>query len=223
MRSSRPGAHRGSTGLFVTLIGLLLVALGVTVAVADRTSSAGTGAGVSTPVPVRPFVAPRPTHRGLAPQIAGNAPQRPTRTMEPPTAIAVPGHRTAPVVAVGVRADHSLVLPPVGQVGWWAGGSTPDGPGSTVLAAHLDDDRGRLGVFAGIGVLRPGDRVVVALTSGRKTYRVTSVQAYRKSGLPKSLFGRTGPARLVMITCGGTYRPDRGYSDNIVAIATSSS
>jgi sortase family protein len=219
MRIGQLASGRGAVGLSVTLIGLVLIAIGVTVAIADRTPRTGTGA--STPVPVRTFAEPSPSPRAVVSRVAQARPQTPALIANPPTAVSVPGHRTAPVVAVGVRADHSLMLPPVGQVGWWAGGSTPDGPGSTVLAAHLDDDQGRLGVFAEIGLLSRGSRVVLDLTSGRKTYQVTSVQTYSKSSLPKSLFARTGWPRLVMITCGGTYHPDRGYSDNIVTIATS--
>lgn len=39
-------------------------------------------------------------------------------------------------------------------------------------------------------------------------------------GLPRSLFTRTGPPRLAVISCGGTFdRAKRSYRDNVVVIA----
>ena len=37
---------------------------------------------------------------------------------------------------------------------------------------------------------------------------------------PDSLFARTGPGRLQIVTCGGSYLPDKGgYQENIVVTA----
>jgi hypothetical protein len=63
--------------------------------------------------------------------------------------------------------------------------------------------------------------VEVTTTSGRTfTYRVTSVRTYPKNALPTSVYSRTGPARLVLVTCGGPFDTASGhYRDNIVVTA----
>jgi hypothetical protein len=51
-------------------------------------------------------------------------------------------------------------------------------------------------------------------------YRVTSVRAYPKSELPTSVFRRTGPPRLVLVTCGGPFDAATGhYPDDVVVTA----
>ena len=54
---------------------------------------------------------------------------------------------------------------------------------------------------------------------GRR-YRVTSVRRVRKQGLPSSIYSRSGPARLVLVTCGGPFDTKTGhYRDNVVVTA----
>jgi hypothetical protein len=52
----------------------------------------------------------------------------------------------------------------------------------------------------------------------RRRYRVTSVRRVRKQALPSSLYRRTGPARLVLVTCGGPF-DGHHYRDNIIVTA----
>ncbi|WBQ03513.1 class F sortase [Kribbella sp. CA-293567] len=214
----RPGIRR-TAGYLVVVAGLLLMAAGLTGAVTDDARPVEGAARIGTAAPVRVFAEPVIPATPLPAPPTRATPKRPERVPGLPTAVSVPGQVKAPVVAVGVRGDRSLMLPPVGQVGWWTGGSVPGQVGTTVLAAHLDDDQGRVGVFAGIGQLPASSRIVIETIAGTASYRVSSVQTYRKTSLPKSLFSRVGPARLVMITCGGSYVPGRGYSDNIVVTA----
>jgi hypothetical protein len=137
-----------------------------------------------------------------------------------PVSVRLPGASTAPVLPVGVRDDGTMMLPPATTVGWWAGGAQVDQPvGAMVLAGHVDDDRGRIGVFAGIATLRSGDLVTVGTVTSQATYRVKNVRAYGKQRLPAALFAADGPHRLVLITCGGEFTPGSGYADNVVAVA----
>jgi hypothetical protein len=49
---------------------------------------------------------------------------------------------------------------------------------------------------------------------------VASVRSYLKSKLPTSVFRRTGPARLVLVTCGGPFDAATGhYRDDVVVTA----
>ena len=80
----------------------------------------------------------------------------------------------------------------------------------------------RAGALFGLAELKAGDRVSVSDARGRDwTYRVYARQVYRKhQGLPAALFSTTGPARLVLITCGGPFNSvARSYQDNIVVCA----
>jgi sortase (surface protein transpeptidase) len=112
------------------------------------------------------------------------------------------------------------MLPSAELVGWWIGGRQPGDPtGAAVLAGHLDDDQGRVGALATIGSLRRNDPLIVRTMTGTVHYHVVSVQTYSKTQLPRSLFAAAGPARLVLITCGGDYTPGQGYADNVVVTA----
>ena len=141
-----------------------------------------------------------------------------------PSRLVLPNGRSAPVSAVGLRRDGSLVIPDDPRVvGWWAGGSRPgDAFGSVVVAGHVDSARRGIGVLATLPRLRAGQ--VVALTAGRRTARyvvvsaglVPQAQLSRASGL----FRGDGDAQLVLITCGGPFDPvTHHYADNYVVVA----
>ena len=53
---------------------------------------------------------------------------------------------------------------------------------------------------------------------GRR-YRVTSVRRVRKQALPSSIYSRTGPPQLVLVTCGGPF-DGHHYRDNIIVTAS---
>ena len=57
------------------------------------------------------------------------------------------------------------------------------------------------------------------------TWHVTSVREVVKSALPQDIFTKSGPRRLVVVTCGGALEPIPGshgefsYDDNIIVTA----
>lgn len=77
------------------------------------------------------------------------------------------------------------------------------------------------GVFFGLRDLVPGDDVLVEMRDGSSSvFRVIARSSYAKEALPHRLFGRTGPAMLALVTCGGPYSAATGrYEDNIVVYA----
>lgn len=127
----------------------------------------------------------------------------------------------AAVAPVGVKPDGQLAVAALADtVSWYRYGSIPGGGGSAVLAGHVDW-KGRRGVFWRLDELRTGDLVEVVQATGRRTFRVIGTRQYAKSALPvKNVFGDTGPPRLVLITCGGSFDRDHAvYRDNIVVTA----
>jgi hypothetical protein len=209
--TQRPARHWAGYALIIA--GLVLAMMSVALRLSDHSAS------VSVPLVQRsvhtfgPMIQPAPSPTGPAKRPIG-------QSRGVPTSITLRQGTSAAVVAVGVRADRSLMLPSADLVGWWIGGRQPGYPtGATVLAGHLDDDQGRLGALATIGSLGRNDPIVVRTMTGTVHYRVVSVLTYSRTQLPPSLFAAAGPPRLVLITCGGDYTPGQGYADNVVVTA----
>lgn len=125
---------------------------------------------------------------------------------------------SAAIIPAGVRTDGSLMLPPPDQIGWWIGGAEAGATrGNTVLAGHVDAADGSHGAFYNLSALQSGAKVALTTTSGTLTYRVVALRTYSRLELPPSLFARTGPHRLILVTCGGPY--EDGYTRNLVVYA----
>jgi hypothetical protein len=141
-----------------------------------------------------------------------------------PALLALPGGRSATVLDSGVHTDGSLVIPDdPSTVGWWNGGALAgDAFGSVVVAGHVDSARYGLGAMAQLKTLKAGDVVELRTAGHSQRYRVS----VRKELPQAELAGRTDafrqdiPPRLVLITCGGAFNPDRHrYQDNLIIFA----
>lgn len=125
------------------------------------------------------------------------------------------------VVPVGA-VDRVLQVPPQPWVvGWWRDGvGVGAASGSVVLTAHLDSNRYGTGPFARASHLRQGDEMVVRDVGGMlRRFVAVAVDVYRKERLPyERLFDQDGPVRVVLVTCGGRYRPASGGWDSNVVV-----
>ena len=212
--------------------GRLLVVAGLVLTTASGWQlSRSDQAETAPPAPVRTFDAPAtvPSARVVKPSPRAVASGKPRKSAPPVAKVPVVGlpawvrlprsSQAVRIVPVGVDWEHALVLPSIPSVGWWIGSSALGAArGQVVLAGHLDDDQGRIGAFAALSTLRPGEHVTVGAVNRRVTYRIVALQSYRKTALPRSLFAAGGPPRLTLITCGGPFTPGQGYADNVVAI-----
>jgi hypothetical protein len=142
-----------------------------------------------------------------------------------PVSVRVPSVRiNARVVPVGIDVAHGVLGLPsnIERAGWWRDGTAPGAAaGAILIAGHVDSARAGAGAFFRLHSARVGALVRVATAGGRAyVYRVASVRKYRKSALPTSVFTPGGPARLVLVTCGGRFDPASGhYEDNVVLVA----
>jgi LPXTG-site transpeptidase (sortase) family protein len=132
----------------------------------------------------------------------------------------------APVSAIGIDLKSGALGIPenIKRVGWWRDGAEPGATtGTVLLAGHVDSAKEGAGAFYALKSARRGD--VVTLQAGGKTlrYRVTGTRRVAKAALPSSIYTRTGPARLVLVTCGGPFDARAGhYRDNIIVTAVPS-
>ncbi|WP_346621041.1 class F sortase [Blastococcus montanus] len=130
---------------------------------------------------------------------------------------------TAPIDPVGVAEDGQMALPEdVARVGWYRFGPEPGSAGNAVLAGHVDDREQGRGVLFPLRDAAPGDEFVVTDAAGDATrWQVVSRELVHKQVLPlDEIFAREGPARLVVVTCGGPFLPEyRSYRDNVVVVA----
>jgi Sortase domain len=151
----------------------------------------------------------------------------PERAPFPPGAVRFGNGAEAPralVDRVSTLDDGSLELPEdPSRMGWWSGGSLAGAPyGSVVLAGHLDSRLYGLGFASLMEGLGDGDEVTLSDATRERRYRVERTYLLPRTRLADlaALFAGNGPARLVMITCGGSYDRARGaYSDNLVVEA----
>jgi sortase (surface protein transpeptidase) len=143
-----------------------------------------------------------------------------------PTRISIPslGVR-AKVIKVGQAADGSIATPaadPAEATGWYHLGPTPGELGTAVIVGHVDTDS-QPAVFHRLPELRKGKLIEVDREDHRvATFTVESVETFPKTSFPAGrIFNSTDRARLVLVTCGGTWVGGHiGYSDNVIVFAT---
>ena len=199
------------------------LALAVGVPTAWAVTRPGTAAGppvasvlsTSPRAPVPAVAAPAVTARPAAPSAVV--------PVVPPVRLQLAGV-DAPLDPVGVEPDGAMTLPEdVDRVGWYRFGPAPgDDEGTAVLAGHVDDAEQGLGALAPLREAEVGAEVRVTDASGAVTsWRVVSRELIEKRAVPlDALFQRTGPPRLVLLTCGGEFLPElRSYTDNVVVVA----
>lgn len=121
---------------------------------------------------------------------------------------------------VAVDAVGGVLVPPADPalVGWWTDGARPGSPdGAVVLTGHTVHSGG--GVFDDLAVLDRRDVVEVTTTRGTLTYVVTEVRDLSRAELASvagDLFGSSGHARVVLVTC--TDWDDGQYLGNTVVV-----
>jgi sortase (surface protein transpeptidase) len=131
----------------------------------------------------------------------------------------------AKVIKVGLAADGSIATPeadPAKATGWYRLGPTPGEVGTAVIVGHVDT-ASQPAVFHRLPELRKGTLIKVDRADRRvATFTVESVETFPKTSFPAGrIFDSTDRARLVLVTCGGTWVGGHiGYRDNVIVFAT---
>jgi hypothetical protein len=160
------------------------------------------------------------------PPVAAASEARPASSDRPrfiPERIDLPGDASAAIVPVATVGRELVVPEDPGRVGWWDGSAYVGDPyGSTVIAGHVDVvDRG-LGFFYRLWNIKVGERIVLTAGHLRQAYKITALRQVARTDLvdDEEVFDIGGPPRLVLITCAGDFRADRGgYSRNLIVVA----
>lgn len=130
----------------------------------------------------------------------------------------------APVIEVGWDGD-TMAVPNDPKTLGWLGSSAhlDDQAGTSLIASHVADPRGRSGALAVLAQARVGDTVEWrGSNSSRVRFRVTAIERFpRSAGLPVRLFAADGPHVLRLVTCTHKVRRASGfhYTDNLVVSA----
>jgi|1185.fasta_scaffold559611_1 hypothetical protein len=144
---------------------------------------------------------------------------------EAPQSLRLPSGRVVPVHAVSTDRHGQLDVPDSPRsAGWWRGGSRVGDPsGKTLLAAHVDSPRLRLGPFAELYDARPGLQLVLRSAGLRQDFRVRSVGVIRRESLTArpDLYSPSGTRQLVLVTCAPPYDPTHGGYQNLVVLVAS--
>jgi LPXTG-site transpeptidase (sortase) family protein len=142
-----------------------------------------------------------------------------------PVSIGIPGiDVSAPVMRVGLNADGTVQVPPLGDhnlTGWYEYGPAPGQRGPAVILGHVDSRTG-ISVFYYLKDLHAGDKVYVTLADGKVAgFAVDGVQKVAKDAFPTaSVYGQADYPSLRLITCGGAFDRATGhYADNIIVYA----
>lgn len=156
---------------------------------------------------------------GLWGQIQGTS----TVSFVPVTLIAPTIEVEAPVEQVGTKADGSMDTPKrLADVAWYAPGPMPGESGNAVFAGHVNNALGLPGVFTNLAQLKVDDTVQVMGEGGQVlTYAVEKINEYYLENAPLAeIFTRSGPSRLVLITCQGSWdQQTRTYDKRLVVVA----
>lgn len=136
-----------------------------------------------------------------------------------PTTLSIPAiGLEAAVIKLGLRPDSTVEVPTdPDKTGWFRLGPSPGQEGSAVILGHVDSHEGPA-VFIMLRYLSAGDRVAVTLANGRvATFVVERRATYPNEDFPaQRIYGSHGRPMLQLVTCGGDYDNDVGYTANVV-------
>ena len=238
-RRSRASRVHGPTLALGAALALLGCASGTSAgtnppAPAEATVSAPAPSAESAPSPSPqtsegPGAPPSPSGPGTASSpaavpVAPAAPGEVEKVPEPVRLIYPQIEAELPIAPRGVSDDGQMEVPDdAAQAGWYQYGKAPaDEIGTTVITAHAGSEETPIGPLYGLTEAQPGQVVTVVDAAGAEhRYRVTETQQLGKDGLDFTpYFERTGAHRLVLITCGGQWMPERNsYAENVIVVA----
>ncbi|MFC3572531.1 class F sortase [Streptomyces yaanensis] len=180
------------------------------------------GSGEFTAGPPQPASAAAPGTGGIPSPAFTKTPD--ALPYSPVERVRIPGLQIdAPVVPVGLDLSGWVDAPPPQNpnlAGWFTGAVSPGEKGTAVIVGHVDNEQGPA-VFYGLGALRKGNRVEVRRQDGKTAvFEVYGNEVFNKTQFPGDrVYGNKGTPELRVITCGGGFSEENGYTGNVVVFA----
>ena len=134
------------------------------------------------------------------------------------TAISIPGLGIEQgVIELAVNGDSLQVPDRYSDIGWWREGPAPGEDGAAVMVGHVDSPTAPA-VFYELSGVTPGEQISVELDDrSQAVFEVREAILYDRDEFPTQEVYRTqGKPGLNLLTCGGSYDADGGYSGNVV-------
>lgn len=129
----------------------------------------------------------------------------------------------AAIEYVGLTSAGAMATPKkLANTGWYKYGPEPGGPGSAVVAGHVENSLGFAGVFHELHAVAVGDEVYVTDADGaRLRFVVRDIATYSAAAAPNDeLFRSTGDPVLRLITCKRSVVDGKvRYDDRVVVTA----
>jgi sortase (surface protein transpeptidase) len=127
----------------------------------------------------------------------------------------------APIESVGIDAGGNMATPSTPKnVAWYRFGPAPGDAGDAVIDGHLDWTNGPA-VFSKLGRLTTGDEIIVDVPGrGTRLFAVDGLSTVPYTAHPAGLFATSGPPRLSLITCTGSWDAlHRTYAQRLIVDA----
>ena len=124
---------------------------------------------------------------------------------------------------VGITTHGTMSVPNnFTDVGWYKYGVVPGATGSAVMAGHVDNALALPGVFKSLQDLKKGDDVYVVAKDGTKLHFVVDdTESYGVTEAPaERIFDESGPPRLNLVTCEGTWIQSEHQYDHRFVVYT---
>lgn len=129
----------------------------------------------------------------------------------------------AKIETVGTMPNGSIGIPSnAADVAWFAGSAPIATAGTAVVVGHVDTRVFGPGVFRRLKELSKGDALYVSIDGRIGQYTVTGSEVYPEGTdrMDEVIGVRTGRARIVLITCDGTWDQSvKRYTDRLVVFA----
>lgn len=213
-------------GRWQTIVGLLLVALGLalsfqTVSQASEELWGGAASNVRTDSTDRQMFGKVISTERIAPSLDASQ-LKPASGPVIPARVRIPALRIdTNIESVGLRAGAMDVPSNIWDLSWLKTSARPGEIGNAVMAGHKDSTRGTA-VFWDLSKLSVGDKIYVSDKDGNElTFQVKAKESYLTKDAPlERIFGSTMGKQLNLIGCDGNFISNLHTYDKRIVIYT---
>ncbi len=180
---------------------------------------------VNNPTPIQP----RETQNTASKTLVNNLVNQPEPTAKKvvgiPLRIQLPSINVdATIEQVGTTRSGAMGVPSkTNEVGWYQDGYKPGENGNAVITGHVDTILLRPAVFANLGSLKTGDKIMVTDSADNiLSFTIERTETFKVGALPISnLFALSDKSHLNLITCSGKWSwKIASYTERTVVYST---